>query len=284
MSGTDKEHPGAVSRREFLATAGVVAVAMTDGAESGSNQELPLLKCTINGGRPRGSHPALPTTPEECAGTARSVVAAGAGAIHVHIRGPDGSESISPDDIARTLTAMRTAAPGTPIGVSTHSRIVGDVAGRRAMVAEWAELPDFASVNFHESGAVELAEQLIERGVGVEAGLFQADATRICVESGLAPRCLRLMLEPGGGRVEDVLRNVGEMEAVLDAVDIEGPRLLHGSRDASWPLIEEAARRGYQTRAGLEDTLELPDGTTARDNAHIVAEAARRIAAIAAGA
>ena len=46
------------------------------------------------------------------------------------------------------------------------------------------------------------------------------------------------------------------------------------------PMIDEAARRGYDTRAGLEDTILMPDGTRARDNAQIVAEAARRIAAV----
>ena len=48
----------------------------------------------------------------------------------------------------------------------------------------------------------------------------------------------------------------------------------------AWLLIELAAQRGYDTRAGLEDTFELADGTTARDNAEIVTEAARRIAAV----
>jgi uncharacterized protein (DUF849 family) len=176
---------------------------------------------------------------------------------------------------------MRAEAPDTPIGMSTHFRILGDVDRRREAVAAWTELPDFASVNFHEEGAVDLARQLIDRGVGVEAGLFHSEGARICVESGMAPRCLRLMLEPGSGTLADVLRTVSEMEAVLDAVDIEGPRLLHGSRDVSWPLIEEAARRGYQTRVGFEDSFEMPDGRIARDNAEMVAEAARRINAIA---
>jgi uncharacterized protein (DUF849 family) len=45
-------------------------------------------------------------------------------------------------------------------------------------------------------------------------------------------------------------------------------------------LIEVAAQRGYDTRAGLEDMFDLADGATARDNAEIVAEAARRIAAV----
>jgi uncharacterized protein (DUF849 family) len=270
-----------MSRRDFLAVAGAGVVAVKSGTLGAADQSrLPLLKSTINGGRQRGSHPALPTTPAECARTARGVVDAGAGAIHVHVRGPDGAESITPADLARTLGAMRNEVSDTPIGVSTHFRILGDVARRRETVAAWTELPDFASVNFHEDGAVELAQQLMDRGVGVEAGLFQADAARVCVQSGMAPRCLRLMLEPGAGTLEDVLRNVSEMETVLNAVDIEGPRLLHGSRGVSWSLVDEATRRGYQTRVGFEDSFEMPDGRTARDNGEMVVEAARRIGAI----
>lgn len=243
------------------------------------DSQVPLLKAAINGARPAGSHPALPVAPAECALEAAAAVRAGAGAVHVHVRGGDGSQSLEATDLARTLTAMRAEVPGAPIGVSTLFGIVGDAARRSELVSSWTALPDFASVNFNEEGAVALAELLLERGVGVEAGLFDADAARVCVESGLAPRCLRLMLEPRGGPLPDVLRSVDEMEAVLDDAGTTVPRLLHGSRDVAWPLIEEAARRGHQTRAGLEDTYELPDGGTARDNAEIVAEAARRIAA-----
>lgn len=275
-----------MDRRVFLAVvgAGVVGVKADVAGAPVRQSRIPLLKSTINGGRPRGAHPALPTTPEECARTARSVVDAGADAIHVHVRGPDGAESIAPDDVARTLVAMRAQTPDTPIGVSTHFRILGDVSLRREAVAGWTELPDFASVNFHEEGAVELAQQLLGRDVEVEAGLFHADAARVCVESGMAPRCLRLMLEPGSGSLADVLRNVAEMEAVLDSAATTVPRLLHGSGAVSWPLVDEAARRGYQTRVGFEDTFELPDGRVARDNAEMVAEAARRIREIVEGA
>ena len=238
-----------------------------------------LLKAAINGARAAGSHPALPITPEACARAAAASVAAGARAIHVHVRGSDGSQSLDAGDVARTLGAVRAAVPGTPVGVSTLLGIVGDVAGRHELVAGWTTLPDFASVNFNDEGSVALAELLVGRGVGVEAGLFDAAATRTCVESGLASRCLRLMFEPRGDSLAAALGSVAEMEAVVERAGIERPRLLHGFRGIAWPLIEEAARRGYQTRAGLEDTYELPDGTSARDNAEIVAEAAQRIAA-----
>lgn len=238
------------------------------------------MKGALNGARQPGTHPALPTTPEAFAEAARRAVEAGAGAIHVHVRDAAAAESLLAEDVALVVTALRAAIPSTPFGVSTHFGIVGDAERRHAQVAEWSVLPDFASVNFNEPGSVELAELLMDIGVGVEAGLFDAEATATCVDSGLAPRCLRLMMEPRGGDLEAAVRSVNEMEAVLDAAGIERPRLLHGSRATAWPLIEVAAQRGYDTRAGLEDMFDLADGSTALDNAEIIAEAARRIAAV----
>ena len=92
------------------------------------------------------------------------------------------------------------------------------------------------------------------------------------------PVPVSIRMEPRAGDLEAALQNVSEREAVLDAGGIDRPRLLHGFRATAWPLIEEAARRGYDTRAGLEDTFEMPDGSTASDNGEIVAEAARWIA------
>lgn len=271
----------AIPRRRFLFTAGAALIGTRGaGARAHRQEGASLLKAAINGGRRRGSHPALPTTPEECARDAAAVVRAGAGAIHVHVRNAGGDQSIAPEDIAAVVTAMRRAAPDTPIGVSTQFGIVGDATRRHDLVSRWSVLPDFASVNFNEDGSVELAKLLVSRGVGIEAGLPDAESTRTCVESGLARQCLRIMMEPRQSDFDEAIRNVNEMEAVLDAAQIDRPRLLHGFRTMSWQLIEEAARRGHQTRAGLEDTFELPDGSQAEGNAQIVAEAARRIAEI----
>ena len=273
--------PSGWSRRDFLAAAGsgVFALGGCGGARRQSAGTR-LLKAALNGARQPGSHPALPTTPDAFAEAARGAVQAGAGAIHVHIRDPGASESVRAEDVGRIVTAVRSAVPDTPIGVSTHFGIVGDAEQRHALVTEWSVLPDFASVNFNEPGAASLAELLMDKGVGVEAGLFDAAATSTCVESGLAPDCLRLMMEPRGGDFEDAARNVAEMEFVLDAAEVDRPRLLHGFRATAWQLIELAAQLGYDTRAGLEDTFELADGTTARDNAEIVAAAARLIATV----
>lgn len=55
-----------------------------------------LLKACLNGARAQAEHPAIPVTLAEIAHEARRAVDAGAGAIHVHPRGPDGRESLEP--------------------------------------------------------------------------------------------------------------------------------------------------------------------------------------------
>src|SRR5439155_15186350 len=155
-----------------------------------------LLQAALNGARPSGAHRWLPRTPEEQAASAVESVTAGADAIHAHVRGTDGKESLAAADIGRLLRAMRLALPGTPLGVSTGAWIAGSGAERERLVAGWSDLPDFASVNFDEAGAASLARLLLRRGVGVEAGVSDEHAAQRFIETGLAGECLRVLLEP----------------------------------------------------------------------------------------
>jgi uncharacterized protein (DUF849 family) len=43
--------------------------------------------------------------------------------------------------------------------------------------------------------------------------------------------------------------------------------------ESCWPLLEHAGKRGVQTRIGMEDTLQMPDGSTAPDNAALLSTA-----------
>jgi uncharacterized protein (DUF849 family) len=230
-----------------------------------------LIQAAINGRRARVEHPALPVTPEEQALAAAESVAAGASAIHLHVRAPDGSESLAGSDVARTVASIRAAVPGIPAGVSTGAWILRDPRRRLDAVAGWTVLPDYASVNFDEEGAGELAELLRSRGVGIEAGLSNPRGAEILVDSGLGRLCLRVLLEPDQPDGDAALRAVARVEAILDRTSISIPRLLHGTGPTAWRLIDEAAARGYDTRVGFEDTLTMPDGTTAPSNATLVA-------------
>ncbi|WP_433356873.1 3-keto-5-aminohexanoate cleavage protein [Micromonospora saelicesensis] len=228
-----------------------------------------MLKACLNGGRGRQAHPAVPLTAAELAADAARCAALGVAAVHVHPRDEAGVESLRPAVIADALTAIRTARPGLPVGVSTGAWIVPDPAARAAAVRAWPVLPDFASVNAHEPGAEAVAAALHERGVLVEAGLWTLDAVaayrRWRVPAG------RVLVEC---MAEDVAVALADASRVLAALPPDAPSvLLHAEGPATWPVLAEAVRRGLDTRIGLEDTLCLPDGSPAADNAALVAAA-----------
>lgn len=253
------------------------SVAMPKAASlAHSNEVCVLIECALNGGRTRREHPAVPCTPQELADSACEAVAAGAGAAHFHVRDRDGRESLESDDVARAVEAVRTAIPGTPFGVSTGAWIVPAVKARHEKVAQWKVLPPFASVNFNEEGGIALAELLLSRGVGIEAGVGSPPAVEALVASGLANRCLRVMFEPEQQDLQAAVDAVEGLEKVLDRAGVKIPRLLHGLNHTAWDLIDAAVKRGYDTRIGFEDALMLPNGVQAASNAALVSEAMKR--------
>ena len=240
---------------------------------------VPLLKACLNGARRPGEHPALPVTPVQLAADVARVVAEGAGAVHLHVKDADGVDTLLPAGLTAVLTAVRTAAPGVPVGVTTGAWAEPDPDARVALIGAWTVLPDFASVNWHEAGAERVAAALLDRGVGVEAGLWHAEAVRAWLASPLRRRSLRVLVElPGDARAAE---DADELLALLGIDDLgrtsEGiPVLLHGEDRSAWPVLRLAARRGLATRIGLEDALELPDGSPAPGNAALV-RAAREV-------
>jgi uncharacterized protein (DUF849 family) len=227
-----------------------------------------LLEAALNGGRSAAKHSAVPVTPSQLAAATAQSVRAGAGAVHFHVRATDGSESLDASDVARAVTEVRKL--GVPFGISTGAWIISDPARRLAAIEEWTTFPDFASINFDENGAAELGVLLLQRDVGIEAGVANAFAAQQLVRSGLANRCLRVMFEPREQVTADAMASVAQAEAVLDAGSVRVPRLLHGVDATAWPLVSAARALGYDTRIGLEDTLALPDGRPAGDNGELV--------------
>jgi uncharacterized protein (DUF849 family) len=245
-------------------------LANTRSDRSHLTEFLMLIEAAINGRRTTSEHPKIPINPQQQAHQSALAVSAGAGAIHVHPRNSMGEESISPEDVGAALDAIRPACRTVPIGISTGAWIVPRTNARFELIERWNILPDFAGVNFHESGAVKTARLLLDKGVGVEAGIWNVEAANIFRQSGLSNRCLRILVEPAQepGNAEERLK---EIESALSG--IECSRLLHGFETLTWSFIALASSLGYETRVGFEDTLTLPDGSPARDNGELVSAA-----------
>jgi uncharacterized protein (DUF849 family) len=231
-----------------------------------------IIQACINGARPADFHPALPLTPEAMARDSIACVSAGANELHIHPRGADGLESLAAVD--ETMRVVRRTCPGTLIGVSTGAWIEGDERRTRERIVAWRELPDYASVNLSEPDAPAVIALLHRMGVGVEAGLASvADAERFVALPDFG-RCLRVLIEIDHeqqlDRADAIMDDVAR---VLARADARRPILLHGADGTLWHFVEQAGRKRWSTRVGLEDGRHRLGGALTASNAELVEDA-----------
>jgi uncharacterized protein (DUF849 family) len=197
--------------------------------------------------------------------------------LHVHPRGPDGAETLEASACDAVLLAIREACPGMPVGLSTAAWIEPDPDLRTAKIGSWTEWPDFASVNFAETGATDLCRLLQRLGVGIEAGVWTVADAEALLASGFARHVVRVLVEPQEVEPVEAEMTADRISSVLDRADVR-PRVFHGYGIATWRVIEYALEGAWDVRVGLEDTLVMPDGSPAGGNLDLV-QAVVRIAA-----
>jgi uncharacterized protein (DUF849 family) len=231
-----------------------------------------FLQAALNGDR---VHPAVPRTPSEIATQAAIAVDAGAQSVHVHVFDEQGRQTFAPAPTTLTLRSVRAACPGIPVSLSTSADIEADPIRRIEQIAAWTELPDLVTANQGEAGIVELCELLVARGVGIEAGLLSAGDAHRFVASGIAPQCVRVMVEPLDADPGVAVRHAETIERIVTSAGVTLEQVHHGDGIASWAVNLRAVPRGHGIRTGLADTPVLPDGRQAVDNGDLVAAAAQ---------
>ena len=232
-----------------------------------------LLQAALNGDRTKADHQAVPLSPEELAADAAACVAAGAGAIHMHPRDPEGRETLEPRVIDAAALAVREAC-GAPVGVSTGAWIEPDLERRLELISGWSA-PDYTSVNLSEAGCERVMDAVLGAGLGIEAGVGSVEDAERLAASGLGHGVTRILVEPEDPGVERAVAVVDEIHAALDRLGLDAPRLQHSDGEATWALVDDAIRRGVDTRVGLEDTLHGRDGEPAAGNVSLVRDALR---------
>lgn len=219
-----------------------------------------MLQACLNGSRTAEEHPALPLTPERLAEDAADVAALGVTSVHIHPRDVIGAPTLVGPEVATTIATVRAAVPGIEISVSTN--VPGN---RTVLIGSWGPLaagrPDIASVHVGEPGWRDLAQALHRVNVAVELVVDRPD------QLGELP--------PGAARIT-VTASMHTAEQLLRQVEPLGlPILLHGRENDAWPVFVYSARLEHGVRMGLEDTLSMPDGRLAKNNAELVAMARR---------
>jgi uncharacterized protein (DUF849 family) len=236
-----------------------------------------MVQCAMNGGWLHDDHPDVPVTLEEIAADAAACQRAGAASVHLHPRRHgDGVETLAADVHDAVIAAVRRAARGLEVSCSTQEDIdLGGLSDRHAAVRAWRTPPDLVTVNLSEDGAVELAGTLLERGIGIEAGLFTLADAAVLLAAPWAPRVHRVLVEVifehDGAKAVQLAREIDACVAPLGR-----PRLWHGDARANWAVVDAGAAAGFDVRVGLEDTIIGRDGGLAPGNPAQVADLVAR--------
>lgn len=238
----------------------------------------------------KADHPALPLTVEEIVEAAVECAAAGADAIHLHVRDADGRPSLDPGRYREALDGVREATGGRLMAQVSTETVGGfgpdDVARllkRLRPEAASLALRDLAPKPEDQGAARALVAWAQEAGVGLQHILY-------------APQDL--------GRLAGVLPDVQPpaMLFVLGRYQEEGPSdprtvlgFLAAAEAAGWGrapwmvcafgapetrVLAAAAALGGQCRVGFENNLLNVDGVRAASNAERVAALRAALASI----
>ncbi len=230
-------------------------------------------------------HPAVPLTAQALASEARACLDAGAAMMHMHVRKPDGSHLLDAQAYRDALAAVHKAV-GDELLVQVTSEAAGvyQAAEQIAMVRELQ--PEAVSIGLREIAVPDIAEAelaaflawLAERRIMTQIILY--DETDVRRWLSLRARGL---VPPGAWSVLFVLGrySAGQTSSAYDLL----PFLAAYDHSLPWAIcafgpeenacVTTAAAFGGHMRVGFENNLKLRDGTTAPDNAALVAQAAQ---------
>jgi 3-keto-5-aminohexanoate cleavage enzyme len=229
--------------------------------------------------------PNLPVTLEELVAEAKACEAAGAGMIHVHIRGADTTPTLDLKRLQDTVAALR-AETNLVVQLSTGGAVT-DPEEHRLRVLE--AMPDSASctmgtVNFGDDVfmnrwefIVELHKRMAERGIVPEYEIFDlgqlATLRRLLDQHGLPSGGhvhVDLVMGVPGGMPGDAETLVAATRAIPDGATFSAT----GVGRTTLPVMLAALAAGGHLRVGMEDTITFRRGERVRDNAQLVARAA----------
>ncbi|MGQ7793407.1 3-keto-5-aminohexanoate cleavage protein [Faunimonas sp. B44] len=252
-----------------------------------------LIMVAPNGARrTKADHPALPIAPQELAETAAACLAAGAGAIHVHIRDEEGKHSLDPGRYAEAFAAIRERV-GDALVLQATTEAVGRFSPQEQMDAVRRLRPEAVSIAVREIFADgeeapgRFLAWLADEGIAVQHIMYDpSDFIRYADLSrrGAIPRVARPnVLFVLGRYAENQESSPADLEPFLAALREQDQEsaltwsVCAFGRDEAGALLA-TMKAGGHLRVGFENSLWQPDGSPASDNAAQVgriADAAR---------
>ncbi|MCZ7664626.1 MAG: 3-keto-5-aminohexanoate cleavage protein [Thermoleophilia bacterium] len=229
----------------------------------------------------KDDNPALPTSPEEIAVSAKGAYEAGAAIVHVHLRDAQGRPTAHLDVARRVVEAIGEACPEVIIQLSTGAGLevpyedrMKIAEARPAMATLNPCTMTFGTGEFrnppHQMRT--LAARMMELGIKPELEIYDTGH----LEMGLALLHEGLLAEPL--QVSFVMGVRGGMPADPALLSYLVAHLPSGTNwqvigvgKANLPMTSIGLAMGGNARTGLEDTLMLEKGRPATSNAELVA-------------
>ncbi len=241
-------------------------------------------------------HPALPITPDELAACAHQCVEAGAAMLHLHVRRPDGTHSLEPDDYRPAIAAVQQAV-GDALVIQMTTEAVGIYTPEQQMASVRALRPEAISAALrelvpdaaHEAEAARFFAELATARTAIQYILYSADDVvryRDLRARGILPDTPHWVLFVLGrysaGQRSDPSDLLPFLQAWSDGgnltADVPWAMCAFGPREAECALT--AALLGGHARLGFENNMLLPDGSAAPDNAALVTNLRRHLDAL----
>ncbi|NSY39953.1 3-keto-5-aminohexanoate cleavage protein [Leisingera sp. ANG59] len=228
--------------------------------------------------RGRGDHAQLPVTPQQTAETAAACFAAGAQALHLHVRDDEGRHSLDAGRYREALDAVRESAPAMAVQITTESAGLYDVAAQFACLE--ALRPAAASVSVREMARdADLAARAYalcaEAGTQVQHILYGPDCIarlRAWYLDSTVPGAMRDAIFVLGKYNPPVLARPEGLTVFRDAaagLHLNWAVCAFGRHEQACLLAAVAA--GGDARIGFENNIETPEGGLLADNAASVA-------------
>lgn len=264
---------------------------MTASRPAPSREDAPrwppfVLTVAPNGARrTKAEHPALPTTAEELAATAKACLEAGACMMHMHVRDGDGRHTLDADAYRDATRAVREAV-GDEVIVQVTSEAVGMYTPAEQMRMVREVRPEAVSMAIRElmpdphdeTEAGHFLEWLIGEDIQPQYILYSAaEVVRFqdLVARGVIPDRRLFVLYVLGRYTHGQVSYPADL---LPFLEVTGSMACHwgfcafGPREGATAMM--VAALGGHARVGFENNRWLNDGRMAPDNAALVAQAA----------
>ncbi len=257
-----------------------------------------MVTCALSGVvANRAQCPAIPYTPEEYAAEAKRAYEAGAAAVHIHARTPEGAPSFEIEDYRDIRDAIVAACPVVinfstgALDVSVEKRLAYLDAVKPAVAALNMGSMNYAKYNPKKKGFVfdfvfqnpfseirALLEGMNAAGIKPECECFDAGhvgSLYPLIDMGVLKPPFQVSLIMGviGGVPGTVAQLMRQVELLPPDSDWEVIAL---SLD-QWRLLAAAAAIGGNVRVGLEDNFYVAAGQMAKSNGELVEKAVRMV-------